>query len=58
LPTVLELYFGARAGNSALARAVLATGLAVLTLLMTVGILGFGMFSQMTVSGAPFKLPS
>lgn len=55
---MLELYFGARAGNSALARAVLATGLAVLTLLMTVGILGFGMFSQMTVSGAPFKLPS
>ena len=54
---VLELYFRARGGNSTLARAALGAGLVALTLVMAVGMLGFAMFSQMIVSGAPLALP-
>ena len=54
---VAELYLRAKDGAGPGARATLAAGVVVLTLLMTVGILGFTMFSLRLVSGAPLALP-
>lgn len=54
---LLELYLRARDGRSRLGKGVLACALIVITLIMGVGIVGFGMFSQMIISGAPLQLP-
>ncbi len=54
---LLELYLRARDGRSRLGKGVLACALIVIALIMGVGIVGFGMFSQMIISGAPLQLP-
>lgn len=54
---VAELYLRARDGAAPGARVTLAGGVVVLTLLMTVGIVGFSMFTLRILSGAPPTLP-
>lgn len=52
---ILELYLRAKASAGPGARLAMAGGLVALTLLMTVGIVTFSIFSQLIVSGAPVK---
>lgn len=54
---IAELYLRARDRGGPAFRATIAGGLVTLTLLMTVGILGFTMFSLRLISGAPLALP-
>jgi uncharacterized membrane protein len=54
---VLELYVRTKDGHSTAGRVAMATGLAVLTLMMSAGIVAFGAFSQMIVSGKPLAFP-
>lgn len=54
---VLELYLRAKEDAGPVARISVAGGLVALTLLMAVGVLGFSMFSQLIISGAPLALP-
>jgi hypothetical protein len=53
---VLQLYFLAQ-GGARWTRVAVAPLLVVLTLCMAAGMLGFGMFSQMIISGKPLALP-
>jgi hypothetical protein len=53
---VLQLYFLAQ-GGARWAQVAVAALLVVLTLCMAAGMLGFGMFSQMIISGKPLALP-
>ena len=55
---VLELYLRARDGGSTPARFAVAGTLVVATLLMTVGMGGFAIFSHMIATGAPLAFPS
>lgn len=54
---VLQLYYLARDRGGVLSRSVMATALVVLTLLMGVGIVVFGIFSNGLITGAPMGLP-
>lgn len=54
---VLQLYYLARDHGGALSRSLMAAGLVVVTLLMSVGIVVFSIFSQGLISGAPMGLP-
>jgi uncharacterized membrane protein len=54
---VLEMYLRARDGSSPVAKGAVASSLVVLTLIMSVGIFAFGMFSQLIVSGAALQFP-
>lgn len=54
---MLELYLRAQGSGSSFGKRAVASGLVTLTLLMAVGILAFGMFSQLIVSGEPLKFP-
>ena len=54
---VAEIYLRANDRGAPAVRAAVAGGLAVVTLLMAVGILGFSAFSLRILSGAPLSLP-
>jgi hypothetical protein len=54
---LLQLYYLAKDHAGPIGRMVTAGGLVVATLLMAVGIFGFGMFSQAIITGAPMGLP-
>jgi uncharacterized membrane protein len=53
---VLELYLRAKSGGSRAMRLAVAVGLVAITLLMSLGMFGFAMFSQKIISGAPSSL--
>lgn len=54
---VLEIYLRVKESQSAIAKALFAGGLVMITILVSLGILGFGMFSQILISGAPLPFP-
>lgn len=54
---VLEVYLRAKQGGNAFARYAVAGGLFAVTLVMLAGMLAFGAFSQMLVSGSPLRMP-
>ena len=54
---IAEVYLRAKDGGAPPVRLAVAGGLAVITLLMGVGILGFSAFSLKILSGAPLTLP-
>ena len=53
----LELYLRAKRGGSAVARYAVAGGLFAVTLVMLVGMLAFGAFSMLLVTGRPLAMP-